>query len=325
MEFAAFVIILSFIGSSIAQTPPSFPCTPQLQNRHFPSGFDCQSYWTCFEGSFVLQVCPEGFWFARVDEVCRSFNLVDDCEFAPPPTNPPPTNPPPATTTPPTTTAPPTNPPPPITEPDTTTSTAVTSNPLVECPPSGVSYYVNPFSCTRYFMCFDGTAIVKSCSPGLYFSRSQRICVRRERSDCLLDDSVCPLDNDPNNVVFLPDQYDCQNYFVCYDGVPQERSCDNSLHWDPNSDWCIKEEDSECVPNYPLPDVREIECPQDTENDVILLPHPEECEFYFICIDGTSILARCNRHLLFDYSISKCNFAHLARCFSGNPHPDLLE
>lgn len=78
-------------------------------------------------------------------------------------------------------------------------------------------------------MCYEGVALDRSCSPGnerfnskfyqhlknfnlsgLYFSRGEHRCVRRAESDCLLDDGSCPAVNDPNNIVFLPDQEDCQ-------------------------------------------------------------------------------------------------------------------
>lgn len=109
-------------------------------------------------------------------------------------------------------------------------------------------------------------------------------------------------------------------YFVCYDGEPQERDCGYSLHWDPLNNWCIREEDSECEPSYPLPDLRDIECPEDTEDEVILLPHPEECQFYFICLNGESFLVRCARNTLFDYILSNCYFAESARCFNRVPN-----
>lgn len=108
-------------------------------------------------------------------------------------------------------------------------------------------------------------------------------------------------------------------YFVCYDGAPVGDDCGETLHWDPNNNWCIKEEDSECEPNYPLPEVRVIECPEDTESDIIFLPHPEDCQFYFICLDGMSVLARCARNMLFDYVMENCFFAESARCFNINP------
>lgn len=263
----------------------------------------------------MLQRCgPVPFvWFNRGPEVCSLPSSVQDCEFAPV-TQPPPTR----TTT--TTTE---------SSVDETTSVIVTQPPSgvspIECPLSGVSKHVNPTSCTRYFMCFGGVAIERQCSPGLYFSRAQLRCVRRDESDCLLDLNACPAENDPDNVVFLPDQENCQKYFVCFDGQPQEFDCGPSLHWDPNNNWCIREEDSECEPSFPLPPIREIECPEDTANDIIFLPHPEDCHFYFICIDGSSILARCARNFLFDHIIEKCFFADQARCFNRNPILDFIQ
>jgi hypothetical protein len=258
----------------------------------------------------VLQLCaPYPFiWFQRSTELCATVINVHDCEFAPP------TQPPPTSTT----------------LSTTTTTTRVTTEPPsgvspIECPSTGVSKHPNPTSCTRFFMCFDGVAIERQCSPGLYFSRAQLRCVRRDDSDCSLDNNACPLENDPNNVVFLPDQENCQKYFICYDGEPQEFDCGESLHWDPNNNWCIREEDSQCEPSYPLPPIREIECPEDTSSDIIFLPHPEDCHFYFICIDGTSILARCARNFLFDYIIEKCFFADQARCFNRNPFLDFIQ
>lgn len=97
----------------------------------------------------------------------------------------------------------------------TTLSTTITTVALpndVNCPENGVTKTANPFSCTRYYMCYDGVAVTRTCSPGLYFSRSQLRCVRRADSDCLLNNESCPIENDPRNVVFLPDQDDCQRF-----------------------------------------------------------------------------------------------------------------
>lgn len=78
-------------------------------------------------------------------------------------------------------------------------TTAVTSpRPVAECPLRGVAFFRNQFSCTKFVLCFDGVAIDKTCSPGLYFSRAQSRCVRRDDSDCLLGDGTCPAENDPD-------------------------------------------------------------------------------------------------------------------------------
>lgn len=151
-----------------------------------------ESYYTCFNLVWILQECPQSWWFQRTQEVCARPLDVWDCEFAPE-TQPPPLTEPPTTIPP---------PPPP--------TTIAPPSPDSQCPSSGVSKIINPYSCTRYFMCFGGWLVERTCSPGLYFSRSQLRCVRRADSDCLLDGESCPAENDPNNIVFLPDQEDCQ-------------------------------------------------------------------------------------------------------------------
>jgi len=64
-----------------------------------------------------------------------------------------------------------------------------------------------------------------------------------------------------------------------------------------------------------LPEIREVECPEDTEDEIILLPHPEECIYYFICLNGYSVLMRCGRSMLFDYIQEACYFEDRAVCF----------
>ena len=94
------------------------------------------------------------------------------------------------------------------------------------------------------------------------------------------------------------------------------QDCGDGFHFDPVYNWCILEEDSKCIPEFPEVDIKEIECPASTDNDVILLPHPEECNYYFICLDGISVLMRCARTLLFDYIKGQCFFEETAVCFN---------
>lgn len=207
----------------------------------------------------------------------------------------------------------------PTTTPTTSTTTTLrtTQNPNeIICPTSGVSRIPNPFSCTRYFLCFDGTPVERVCSPDLYFSRSLLRCVRREDSDCDLETKLCPATNDPNNIIFLANQEDCQKYFICYDGEPTEMDCGRQLHWDPLNNWCIPAEYSTCVPSFVLPEIREIDCPPESMNDLLFIHHPEDCRFFFTCFQMQSRLQRCANRTLFDYIIATCRLSDQARCYA---------
>ncbi|KAL7050805.1 hypothetical protein ACKWTF_004220 [Chironomus riparius] len=195
--------------------PENVVCNTANHGRHFPTTYNCSSYYTCFDGIFYLQNCPDSFFF--IDEHQSCMYVTDHICNIPPDQ---------------------------ITPPTPTTTTTPIPIPT-ECPASGVSKMPNAYSCTNYFLCFAGNKIPQSCSNGLHFSRSQLKCVRPEQSDCVLP-TTCPSGNDPLNIIFLPDRNNCQKYFICFNGNPQPFDCGATLHWDPNTNKCIREEDSQC-------------------------------------------------------------------------------
>lgn len=199
----------------------------------------------------------------------------------------------------------------------TTPPSTTTQSPTdIVCPSGGVSRIPNPFSCTRYFLCFDGVPVERVCSSELFFSRSLSRCVRREESDCDLETNLCPEVNDPSNIIFLANQEDCQRYFICFDGQPKEMDCGPRLHWNSVNNWCIRAENSTCEPSFVLPEIREIDCPPDSMNDLIFLPHPQDCRFYFACHLMQSTLLRCANRTLFDHILGTCRLADQARCYA---------
>ena len=76
------------------------------------------------------------------------------------------------------------------------------------------------------------------------------------------------------------------------------------------------EEDSSCVSEVTLPDIREVECP--ITSGASLIAHPEDCRFYFICIDGKqAALKRCGNTMLFDVDQDRCVEEERASCIIG--------
>ena len=71
----------------------------------------------------------------------------------------------------------------------------------------------------KFILCFAGIPIERSCSPGLYWNIQYSRCVRRPDSDCVTDVNVCPISNDPNDIVIVPNDEDCQTYFICYGNI----------------------------------------------------------------------------------------------------------
>lgn len=84
-----------------------------------------------------------------------------------------------------------------------------------KCPESGIKVIRHKSECGKYILCFGGVRIVRSCAPGLHWSSKLQSCTRPEISECEEEISVhkgCPKENDPDNLVFLPDYKNCSKY-----------------------------------------------------------------------------------------------------------------
>ncbi|CRK87135.1 CLUMA_CG000944, isoform A [Clunio marinus] len=187
------ILIFCSISTLLAETSHLPECTAELQDRHFPSDDDCQTYYTCFDGVFVRQTCSNGLWFQREKETCESSGKVFDCVTTTPgPTNP--TTTPSATTTSATTpstttqstTTQSTTTTLPTTTSSTTTSTVPTTKSTVACTlelqgqhfPSGID-------CSTYKTCYNGRFILQKCPSGYFFQRTSQTCaIESDVTDC---------------------------------------------------------------------------------------------------------------------------------------------
>ncbi|XP_055374508.1 uncharacterized protein LOC129607505 [Condylostylus longicornis] len=100
----------------------------------------------------------------------------------------------------------------------------------------------------------------------------------------------CPeIDND--QVKFLENLDDCTKYYMCYHGRALPLRCWNGLHFSMKHMTCTPPEIANCSANAtPYPN-----CPIFGR---ALLPHPEECRYFFYCTNGIKTIQQCGS---FDY------------------------
>lgn len=189
---------ISYIDTeSTTQTTPETSLTPGLRNdvcRNHPNGYfvnnpaNCQAFWTCHDGEAYDAVCRPELNFNEADQVCDN-PLNYPCDNEPSAT----TANPESTTTP--------------MPPSITTTPIPPLPPSFSCPPTGISFSAIPDSCTRFRFCFAGTLIVRECAVGLHFDEHLQRCNFEEQTDCTR--GMCPLVNDPENVVTHPSKKTC--------------------------------------------------------------------------------------------------------------------
>ncbi|CRL04938.1 CLUMA_CG018063, isoform A [Clunio marinus] len=148
-------------------------------------------------------------------------------------------------------------------------------------------------------------------------------------------DPRCPPNNDIT--VHLPHEYNCSVFYKCNWGVPVLFDCEPpGTHWSVELDWCDWPERANCtltgIPpgddttnlvttteslppaTSPSPD-HDPRCPwvEDPENPVHI-PHPYDCELFFICDNGRLVLNQCSGGTHWSVIHDRCEWPHIAEC-----------
>lgn len=94
----------------------------------------------------------------------------------------------------------------------------------------------------------------------------------------------------------------CNQYILCMGGQTiRGQSCPASMYFDPKAQTCGHSTCDQCSPF-----------------GIQNLPHPTDCYQFIRCTMGTREIATCPDGLMFDRSISNCNYQHLVYC-PGRP------
>lgn len=101
-------------------------------------------------------------------------------------------------------------------------------------------------SCDKYVQCFAGTAVVRNCGPNLHYNKVEEKCMSPTEAKCTRDKDLCPLFNDPTNLIYHQDLAECGKYYLCYNNKMHEYTCAEGLHWDTVNERCAYPEDAEC-------------------------------------------------------------------------------
>ena len=95
-------------------------------------------------------------------------------------------------------------------------------------------------------LCVAGEAVVRDCAPGLKFDLRSQSCLPENIANCDIENRECPPYDDPNNLIFIPG-YECEQYFICNQGVKLEQRCGSGFHWDLENSWCDFQENANCL------------------------------------------------------------------------------
>lgn len=187
--------------------------------------------------------------------------------------------------------------------------------------------YMVAGQCDAYVECVKGQAYEKLCPDGLMFYSKTRLrdyaCQYPNEVDCAGREKLQapePTQRCPHQFAKfrIGDSAHCNTYIDCENGIAHRKNCGDGLAFHPTSHNCVWPGDA---PDCDAPAFLGFQCPQQVtgdKNEVQAFVSPDDCQRYFVCVDGKPRLNICGPGSYFDEFINDCAPAEqVAACKEG--------
>ncbi|ETN61749.1 hypothetical protein AND_006584 [Anopheles darlingi] len=179
-----------------------------------------------------------------------------------------------------------------------------------QTPPSCVGqvdgrFLAHETDCWRYYTCVGGQAFPQECPSPYVFSETLQICDFGDRNACV----SCPA----TGVKTLPVTGSCTKYILCIEGRQTQLECPAELQFDPAIGQCNVASIVNCL---------ELNCPAtDDPNNPVILPNPNNCREYFVCVRGEPQSLMCPVNTFFNPDKRACDLEANVPCANPPPTP----
>ncbi|XP_015034661.3 chitin-binding domain protein cbd-1 [Drosophila willistoni] len=313
---------------------PENICAGKEEGASFPLTSDCQKYILCMgNGESVIVRCIANAWFDPQTSNCGPNVSPTACQEVE------------VSSTTESTTQSTTESTTELSTETTDETTATTDYPidLEICSGQTTGEYVSyPDNCEKYIVCADPVPIAFYCTPGYYFSESLQKCVSWLDSDCPDTGSETttswPLPSPTPTVcanssgLTLPYPEDCQWYIRCVDDyVYMMEVCQKGEFYDPWRSEC----GADVSPDACLDTYETTSSPDETSStigsttsttaspqldpcegiqDGKLVPYPDDCTRFIICVKPNPIIGNCVVGQEFSAQLERCMAPWYANC-----------
>lgn len=184
----------------------------------------------------------------------------------------------------------------------------------MSCPLPGPALLPHQFECSSFFLCNRNDTIpplLLRCPGELRFSQASARCEDPEKVLCSRqitttrlpasnNPTVCPSDDRAMNYVYLmPNPKNCSQFYRCYHGEVQLFECPSYWYFDPVFEVCNLAREPSCPPR---------------NDELIILPHPTQCNAFYKCNWGNPVLYHCPANLFFNTESKVCDFRQNVDC-----------
>merc|ERR1712029_705160 len=161
--------------------------------------------------------------------------------------------------------------------------------------PDGLAVYVpHPTQCNLYYQCVGLTPFLLHCPDELFFDPSLNVCNWPNQVDCESQtEAPEKITTDATTVIEQETSKNTKKVF--------KRSIDSDF---------------------------DVVCPESEDGTTVFVPHPTDCNLYYICVGKMPFLMQCPGDLYFDSVLNICNWPDLVNCetqITENPETTTID
>ncbi|XP_062713076.1 uncharacterized protein LOC109421758 isoform X2 [Aedes albopictus] len=232
----------------------------------------CNQYYLCVDGEGYGQICPDGLWFDEPRQICDLSENVY-CPLG-------------------------------ASTPAPTTETRCYGR-------EDLSRFENDDYCYRFFQCKNGVPYPMICSGELWFAEDRQQCVPQTEVECEGADripDVPPTEGICTGVANgrqVSHPLFCNQFYVCIEQVGFPQICPFGLWFDVDHQSCVAPDLVECPHGLrPTPSPIEGICYGAASGTKV--PNPEDCTWFYICIQEQPYASPCAEGMAFDKVLLTC-------------------
>ncbi|KNC34624.1 hypothetical protein FF38_09666 [Lucilia cuprina] len=153
-------------------------------------------------------------------------------------------------------------------------------------------------NCSAYYVCMDGTPLVRVCREGFLFDAKTQSCTLPGEAQCIK--------NCTSSLSSFCYDRTCTKYVLCYANTPVVRECCDGLQYNAETDRCDFPQYVDCVDDM---------CTifNDPKN-ITFLASKAACDKYYVCMDGLTYARNCSKGLQFNPECNCCDFKSRVNC-----------
>lgn len=283
-------------------------------DEYFPHETDCEAFYRCISGSFILIYCPKGTQFNISSKGCESQEM--DCKDMEQGSS---------------------------TSITTEISTvATTENSTNEC--ASNDYRPHENDCEAFYRCIQGQLVTVFCPLGTHYNSNTRQCDHPEVAGCvpeepqstnstettitktstyvLYDDSTENQTGTCAEDEYQSDESNCEAFHLCISGRFVKLFCPSGSHYNTNTRQCDEPEKAGCYLNIEESSIYTEAVIVDISTDSCLSDECKlvdgDCEAFYRCINGQFVKLFCPSGTHYNLYTRLCTDPEVAGCDSSD-------